>query len=122
MLGWLQAMNWPAFEALYQRLQEDAAQVLARTGADLDQLKVQRLADMRICGQGSEIVVHLPAGPYTPAARTAITTAYEETYRKLFSRIPPNVSIEVVNARCRFRPGGGLEDRDRSKETGGRGR
>ena len=100
MLNRLQDMDWQAFEAQYQRLQEDAARVLARSGANLDQLKVQRLADMRYVGQGSEIVVQLPAGPYGPGSRTAIVAAFEETYRKLFSRIPPNVAIEVVNVRA----------------------
>ena len=122
MLSQLQAMNWPAFEALYQRLQEDAEQVLARTGADLDQLRVQRLADMRYVGQGSEIVVHLPGGPYSVSARAAIAAAYEETYRKLFSRIPPNVSIEVVNGRVSVSaPVAGSRIAIAMKETGGSG-
>jgi N-methylhydantoinase A len=95
----LQDLNWEAFENLFLQLQEEAAQVLARTGASLDQLNVVRLADMRYVGQGSEIVVRLPAGPYVCASRPAIITAFEETYRELFSRIPPNVPIEVVNVR-----------------------
>jgi N-methylhydantoinase A len=99
LLRRLQDLNWEAFENLFLQLQEDAVQVLARTGASLDQLNVLRLADMRYVGQGSEIVVHLPAGPYVCSSRLAITTAFEETYRELFSRIPPNVAIEVVNVR-----------------------
>ncbi len=99
MLSRLRDLNWEAFETLYKRLEEDAAQVLLRTGANLDQLKIRRLADMRYVGQGSEIVVNLPPGPYFPKSEKEIVSAFEETYRRLFSRVPPNVSIEVVNVR-----------------------
>jgi N-methylhydantoinase A len=98
-LGRLGDMNWQEFEALYQRLEEDGARVLAQTGAIPQQLKIQRLADMRYVGQGSEVVVHLPAGPYHLRSEMEIGAAFERTYRILFSRVPPNVSVEVVNVR-----------------------
>jgi N-methylhydantoinase A len=54
---------------------------------------------MRYAGQGSEIVVHLPPGPYSHHTKTAIMTAFEDTYRRLFTRIPPVGSIQLVNLR-----------------------
>ena len=99
MVRRLDGLDWQAFEALYQRLEADATGVLAETGADLTALNVRRLADMRYVGQGSEIVVALPAGRFDPESGPAITAAFETLYRQLFSRTPPDVAIQVVNLR-----------------------
>ncbi len=122
MMSRLQDLDWMAFEALYRRLEEEAAEVLSRTGASLDQLRVRRLADMRYAGQGSEIVVNLPSGPYSARSEMQISAAFEETYRRLFSRIPPNVSIQVVSARASVSaPVAGSKIVIAVKEAGGRG-
>lgn len=95
----IEELDWPAFEALYKQLEKDAIQVLSETGAEIRQLEIRRIADMRYVGQGSEIVVHLPPGPYSIDDKGAIVTSFEDTYRRLFSRIPPDVSIQLVNLR-----------------------
>jgi len=95
----IEELDWQAFEALYKKLEKDAVDVLSATGADIPQIETHRLADMRYAGQGSEIVVHLPPGPYSNDDEEAIVTAFEDTYRRLFSRIPPDVSIQLVNLR-----------------------
>ena len=95
----LDALDWPAFEALYRKLEADASAVLAETGAAPEALSVRRLADMRYAGQGSEIVVALPEASYDAACEPAITTAFETLYRQLFSRTPPDVAIQMVNLR-----------------------
>ena len=95
----IEELDWRAFETLYKQLEKDAVKVLSETGADIRQLEIRRLADMRYAGQGSEIVVHLPPGPYSNDSKAAIVTAFEDTYRRLFSRIPPDVAIQLVNLR-----------------------
>ena len=95
----IEELDWQTFEALYKQLEKDAVKVLSETGADIQQLEISRLADMRYAGQGSEIVVHLPPGPYSIDDKGAIVTSFEDTYRRLFSRIPPDVSIQLVNLR-----------------------
>jgi N-methylhydantoinase A len=95
----IEELDWPAFESLYKQLEKDAVKVLSETGAVIRQLEIRRLADMRYAGQGSEIVVHLPPGPYSNDSKAAIVTAFEDTYRRLFSRIPPDVAIQLVNLR-----------------------
>ena len=92
-------LDWPAFETQYTQLEKDAVKILSETGADVQHLETRRLADMRYTGQGSEIVVHLPPGPYTNHTQKEITAAFEDTYRRLFSRIPPVGSIQMVNLR-----------------------
>ncbi len=99
MVQRLDALDWPAFEALYQKLEADARAVLADTGADLTALGVRRLADMRYVGQGSEIAVPLSEGPYGADFEPALTAAFETLYRQLFSRTPPDVAIQIINLR-----------------------
>ena len=99
MVSPLDALDWEAFEAAYRSLEEDAAEVLRETGAELDRLQVRRLADMRYVGQDSEVVVSLGPGPYGAASRDAVVEAFEETYRRLFTRNRPGVPIQMVNLR-----------------------
>ena len=99
MVSRLQDLDWEAFEALYRQLEKNSTQVLSDTGANIAQIQVRRLADMRYVGQGSEVVVNLPEGPYSPESQAEIVAAFEETYRRLFSRIPPDVAIQMVNLR-----------------------
>ena len=100
MVSRIDDLDWAAFEAAYQALEKDATAVLEETGADLDQLEIRRIADMRYLGQGSEIVVDLPSGPYSAASKDAIVDRFEEQYRRLFTRTRPGVAIQMVNLRA----------------------
>ena len=99
MVGRLDELDWQAFETRYEELEADAKGVLTETGADPATQRVRRLADMRYVGQGSEIAVALPEGPYDAEFEPAITLAFETLYRALFSRTPPDVAIQMVNLR-----------------------
>jgi N-methylhydantoinase A len=99
MVRRLDAVDWDGLERSYRALEADAAAVLRETGADAGQITVRRLADMRYAGQGSEVVVDLPDGPYSAASREAIVTHFETRYRELFTRTRPGVAIQFVNLR-----------------------
>ena len=60
---------------------------------------IERLADIRYVGQASELVVPLPAGPYTAASRAALMGAFEASYRAAFTRTPPTSLVEIINVR-----------------------
>lgn len=105
------AIDWPALEREYRALEADAARVIAETGLDADAAEIARLADMRYVGQGFEVVVPLPAGPYGAASAGAIEAAFTECYRRTFSRTPPEGRIEIINIRVSMRarvPGPGI--------------
>ena len=53
-----------ALEAAFQRLEDEARAVIADTGLKLEAATVRRLADGRFFGQGFDLVVALPDGPY----------------------------------------------------------
>jgi N-methylhydantoinase A len=94
-----------ALEKAFRRLEDDARAVMADTGLELDTASVRRLADGRFLGQGFDLVVELPDGPYddSPDARQRLTGAFETAYREKFALTPPDVPIEFINIRVAVR-------------------
>jgi N-methylhydantoinase A len=92
-------------EAAFRRLEEDALAVLADTGIKLDTVSVRRLADGRFLGQGFDLVVQLPDGPYADgdAERRRLRSAFEAAYREKFALTPPDVPVEFINIRVAVR-------------------
>jgi N-methylhydantoinase A len=48
-------------------------------------------------------VTTLPNGPYDKNSTHVLLNAFEETYRRTFSRIPPDVNAEIINIRVSLR-------------------
>jgi N-methylhydantoinase A len=92
-------------EAAFRRLEDEARGVMADTGLKLESATVKRLADGRFLGQGFDLVVDLPDGPYdgSDAARARLTAAFETAYREKFALTPPDVPIEFINIRVAVR-------------------
>jgi N-methylhydantoinase A len=90
-------------EAAFQRLEAEARAVMADTGLPLETASVRRLADGRFVGQGFDLVVPLPEGPYDDTARGALQTAFEAAYREKFALTPPEVPVEFINVRVAVR-------------------
>ena len=100
-------------ELAYRGLEDEARAVMATTGLPLGEVRVERLGDGRCVGQGFDLVVPLPAGPYDrgddAALRRDLAAAFERAYRGKFGRAPPDVALEFINARVAVRvavPGG----------------
>jgi N-methylhydantoinase A len=66
---------------------------------------VRRLADGRFLGQGFDLVVELPEGPYEDTAETRqrLAAAFATAYRDKFALTPPDVPIEFINIRVAVR-------------------
>jgi N-methylhydantoinase A len=94
-----------ALERAFRRLEDDARAVMADTGLKLEAATVKRLADGRFLGQGFDLVVELPPGPYEDGAesRRRLTVAFETAYREKFALTPPDVPIEFINIRVAVR-------------------
>ena len=56
-----------------------------------------RSAFMRYRGQGHEIAVPLPAPTYRDDDAASCCAAFEEAYRRLYSRVIPGVEVEVLS-------------------------
>ncbi len=94
-----------ALETAFRRLERQARGVMADTGLKLESATVRRLADGRFLGQGFDLVVELPDGPYDAgdASRRRLTAAFETAYREKFALTPPDVPIEFINIRVAMR-------------------
>jgi len=92
-------------EAAFRRLEDEARLVMADTGLSLDRTTIRRLADGRFLGQGFDLVVTLPDGPYddTAAMRAKLIAAFESAYREKFALTPPDVPVEFINLRVAVR-------------------
>jgi N-methylhydantoinase A len=100
-------------EAAFRTLEDGARAVMADTGLPLETASVQRLADGRFLGQGFDLVVALPVGPYADdeATRRTLQDAFERAYLEKFALTPPNVPVEFINIRVAVRApvsGGGV--------------
>jgi len=94
-------------ESAFRALEDEARAVMADTGLKLETARFQRLADGRFLGQGFDLVVALPDGPYDgrdgAGTRRALTAAFESAYREKFSLTPPDVPVEFINIRVAAR-------------------
>jgi N-methylhydantoinase A len=95
----------PLLESAFRRLEDEARAVIADSGLKLESATVKRLADGRFLGQGFDLVVELPDGPYDDGApsRTKLTAAFEAAYREKFALTPPGVPVEFLNIRVAVR-------------------
>ena len=73
------------------------AQAVVAAGAPEATLLEKRTADMRYRGQGHEITVDLPPGPFTAASRDLLVQLYEAGYAATFGRTIPGLDVEIMN-------------------------
>jgi N-methylhydantoinase A len=94
-----------ALERAFAKLEDEARAVMADSGVALATASVRRLADGRFVGQGFDLVVTLPDGPYADdePTRRRLKDAFESAYRQKFALTPPNVPVEFINARVTVR-------------------
>jgi N-methylhydantoinase A len=97
----LDSLDWDLVASLFQEMEREGRDVLARAGLSDDQLLVQRAADMRLIGQAHEITVDLPGAIPREGDEDGLAREFESTYTKLYGRTPPGVPIEAVSWRVR---------------------
>jgi N-methylhydantoinase A len=96
-------------EAVFAALEHEAREVIAATGIDPAGTTSTRLADMRYAGQGYELVVELPAGPYGHGINAALRDRFEAHYRTIYRDIRNVGPVEMINLRaCVQAPAGAV--------------
>jgi N-methylhydantoinase A len=95
----LDEVDWNEIRALVDAMKADGVAMLGQSGVRPESLRVELQADMRYRGQTSEIQVWLPLTSPDKASVAAIARRFEETYRTLYQRSNPDLSIEVVTWR-----------------------
>lgn len=93
-------------EAAYAELEAQARDSLRPLADTFGPVALARHADGRYVGQGFNLTVRLPAGPYAGAGappeaivRQALIAAFESGYAEKFGRTPPDVPVELMNLR-----------------------
>jgi N-methylhydantoinase A len=92
----LDAFDAEAANALFAGMRAEAEPIVRR-GAGEAPLSETRSAFMRYRGQGHEIAVLLPERTYAAADARLFRDAFEEAYRRLYSRVIPGVEVEVLS-------------------------
>jgi N-methylhydantoinase A len=85
-----------AANTLLASMYEEAAAIVRRGAPDAG-LSETRSALMRYRGQGHEIAVPLAAKTYRREDAGVIRGAFEDAYRRLYSRVIPGVEVEVLS-------------------------
>jgi N-methylhydantoinase A len=75
----------------------EEAEAIVRRGAPEAPLTETRSAFMRYRGQGHEIAVPLPIRDYRDGDAAELRAAFEDAYRRLYSRVIPGVEVEVLS-------------------------
>ena len=92
----LDAFDAAAANALLAAMRAEAEPIVRR-GAGAAPLTETRSAFMRYRGQGHEIAVPLPTRAYNAADAATLRAAFEDAYRRLYSRIIPGVEVEILS-------------------------
>jgi N-methylhydantoinase A len=86
-------------EAVFMTMEQDAAKVMKETLDNGASFVFERAADVRFVGQGFEIVISLPRGPFDDGTPARIRVGFAESYRRVFAQVPPVEEIELINLR-----------------------
>jgi N-methylhydantoinase A len=85
-----------AANALYAAMRGEAEPIVRRGAGDAP-LSETRSAFMRYRGQGHEIAVPLPTRSYREDDASTFRAAFEDEYRRLYSRVIPGVEVEILS-------------------------
>ncbi len=85
-----------AANALYAAMRAEAEPIVRRGAGDAP-LTETRSAFMRYRGQGHEIAVALPTRFYRDEDAPPLRKAFENEYRRLYSRVIPGVEVEILS-------------------------
>lgn len=85
-----------AANQILQGLSEEAVGIV-REGGSVGALLIERKAFMRYRGQGWEISIILPDGPFGPDGAVHLRGLFETEYQRLFGRSLPGLDIEIMN-------------------------
>lgn len=97
----LRQADWAEVDHLYQQLEAQAHQVLQEAGVPLQQIRLERRADMRFSGQFHDLEVEIPNGPVEASLAPLLAQRFEEAYARLYHSVLPGYQPMVLNWRLR---------------------
>lgn len=97
--GLLTELGWGDVNRLFDEMEREGLALLRDAGVADEQVSITRLAEMRYAGQGHEVPVRLPRGPFGVDTVADIADRFETEYARLYERAAPGNPIEAVNWR-----------------------
>lgn len=87
-----------AVDNIYERLEAEARETLARDGIPADRVRLARQADVRYAGQSMETRVAVPGGKVDAGFLAQLTDAFHDAHQRLFGYdYRGQQSVELVN-------------------------
>jgi N-methylhydantoinase A len=96
----LNETRWTEVRRAIAALAREGTRQLGATGITRNQVRVSIAADVRYLGQGETVTVEL-GSELGPDPVPQVQDAFDESYRRLYSRRPPGVESEVMTWRVR---------------------
>jgi N-methylhydantoinase A len=93
----LGSADWTGVEGLLAELADEARVLLARAGAPVDEVRLERRVDMRYAGQGYEVPVALPDGPLGEHLEDHLRAAFDDGYSSRFGFQLETASVEALH-------------------------
>jgi N-methylhydantoinase A len=92
-------LDWERVDAFFAEMEAEGRDILRASGVAEEKVTVRATCDMRYAGQAHELNVALPAGQLGAESVAAITGAFEEAYRRLYSLTLERLPLEIINWR-----------------------
>jgi N-methylhydantoinase A len=92
-------LDWQQANVLLGEMEAEGRTLLEKSGVLPEHISHRRVADARYVGQGHEIQVPLSPGQLSSDSVSTIIGSFEEVYRRLYERLSPSVSVEIINWR-----------------------
>ena len=88
-----------AINATFDRLRADAEAQLNADGIDADKQRFARVAECRYLGQGFELRVDVPDGPFTPEVASELAGRFFATHRTEYGHAFEDQAVQMVTLR-----------------------
>jgi N-methylhydantoinase A len=97
----LDRINWDHLNALMEDLETVAQDAVTAMGVEAKDMRVVRIAELRVSGQGQVLAVNIRTGKLGPEDAPVIWRLFTDTYVRLFGQMPPGIPVECVTWRVR---------------------
>jgi N-methylhydantoinase A len=97
--GPVEDLDWAHVNGLFDEMEREGRDILARAGVRQADMRVTRSADLRYVGQGHEVPVPLPDGTLHPDGVPHLLETFEQVYRRLYERVATGNPVEALSWR-----------------------
>jgi N-methylhydantoinase A len=103
--------------AIFAKLRKEA-ETIVQLASGYGELRERRFADMRYRGQGHDLSVELPLGPYSAESAKDFAKLFDAQYQRNYSRTIPNLGVEALTwTLVLARPAPGVDAELQAKQT-----